>query len=434
MIASSPVFSANNPIGEMLFLAGSAISVLLIFLLIFKRNDTFVVKRGFWSSLFCALGAAIAFVGNAGPPTFNWNCVTSMTVNWIGGGMLMIFHLERCFIFYCEFVVAKEHQHLARQNFGIQVSSSVVTGSLTRINDSLNTWILENRRFIRSDLISYPKLVGLSLLGVWALIGLSLIHILCPGSARFNFYDEECQKSVYTIWCVFQLRVLFAGIVGDLRRKLIRVEENLGFTDELNRQLTLAIPTIAAWIYFFPGVSERLGQSIVLIHTSIIDLLLVWSFSISFERHFPFQQSNVEVVVRTSLKEDLEALKQILRDEGQIFHDFEKFLVERFSAENAYYWIAVEKVKKLEDHEEFLRGANQVYQEFLAPTCSIPLNLSAQISEHIRSMSPEDLNSMTPQELREVWIPLLEAAQHEVLLLMVKGVYLEFRATRSMRK
>eukprot|EP00475_Leptophrys_vorax_P005776 TRINITY_DN1349_c0_g3_i1.p1 TRINITY_DN1349_c0_g3~~TRINITY_DN1349_c0_g3_i1.p1 ORF type:complete len:432 (+),score=80.03 TRINITY_DN1349_c0_g3_i1:147-1442(+) len=419
----------DRPAAVILFIAGLMTCVVLVVLLISKRNDTFVVKRGFWSSLLCAIGAATAFVGNAGPPTFEWNCLSSMTVNWIGGGMLMIFHLERCFMFYCEFIVAKEYQHLAHHNFGIQVGG--VTGSLGRINNSLTSWILENRRYMRPELLSYPKLVGFSLLALWALIAFSLIYLLCAQSLDLNFYDGGCQKSVLTIWSLYQLRVLLVVFLAGLRRKLIQVEENVGFTEELNRQLTCSIATFAAWIYLFPGVSERLGLTVLLVYTSILDLFLLWTFCVSFERHFSFHQEKVQVTVRTSLNEDIASLIGILQDEGEVFREFEQFLRLRFSAENAYYWIAVEKVKRIEDHEEFLRGAYQVYQEFLAAASSIPLNLSSAVTEEIRSFCCEDLNALSPDQVRESWTRKLGAAQHEVLLLMVKGPYLDFRAMRA---
>eukprot|EP00475_Leptophrys_vorax_P008283 TRINITY_DN15341_c0_g1_i3.p1 TRINITY_DN15341_c0_g1~~TRINITY_DN15341_c0_g1_i3.p1 ORF type:complete len:360 (-),score=73.90 TRINITY_DN15341_c0_g1_i3:37-1116(-) len=354
-----------------------------------------------------------------------------MSVSWTAMGPFMFFHLERCFVFYCDFIVAKEYQLLA-QDFGVPFESIS-----EKQDNALSDWIWKNKQFIHHRLLSFPKLVACSLSIGWALCLFSLIYLVCYPSLYLNFYDDECQKSVHIVWYFYQVvHVCGVTLVWSLRNKLVQVEENVGFKEELNFHVTLSALYSLTWIYFIPAVSSYLGQGVLYIYRSIADLLIIWSLCTDFLKTSSPQtsSSNVEVVtIRTSLNENIADLRRILHDDGTCFAEFEFFLRLRFSAENAYYWKAVEKLKGIADHNAFMKRAKLILHQFLIPGSAFQLNLSSELNESIEKFSTEDFSSVSPHDLREMWISLLESAQQEVLVLMAKSLFVDFKATRTPR-
>jgi hypothetical protein len=132
------------------------------------------------------------------------------------------------------------------------------------------------------------------------------------------------------------------------------------------------------------------------------------------------------VADKKTFKQNLDDLQRILASEEE-FAEFSEFLRSEFSAKNAYFWKAVEKLKRTEDLTTFRADLHKILHQFISPSAMFALNLSERVRRSLSRLSSDlKMNSILDSDLKDSALIPLQAAQQEVLLMMFNDSYSKF--------
>lgn len=93
------------------------------------------------------------------------------------------------------------------------------------------------------------------------------------------------------------------------------------------------------------------------------------------------------------------SFEKLLEDAAGL-HTFAEFLKKEFSAENIYFWTACERYRKIIDHTERTKEANEIFSKHLATGASEPVNVDSRA----RTLAQERLNYAEPDLFMQVII------------------------------
>lgn len=91
------------------------------------------------------------------------------------------------------------------------------------------------------------------------------------------------------------------------------------------------------------------------------------------------------------------SFEKLLEDAAGL-HTFAEFLKKEFSAENIYFWTACERYKKVTDHGERAKEANEIFSKHLATGASEPVNVDSKA----RTFAQDGLNYAKPDLFLQV--------------------------------
>lgn len=110
--------------------------------------------------------------------------------------------------------------------------------------------------------------------------------------------------------------------------------------------------------------------------------------------------------------------ESLLTDEvGKLL--FERFLKQEHSEENLKFWLAVEKMKAIQDSAKRYILIQRIYKEFIEPRAANEINVEAWVRKAVKA------------KLDEPDADIFEPAQNQVYLLMYRQSWPRFLASRT---